>query len=1207
MADALLTAAQAAAVADRGGALLVSAAAGSGKTRVLVERLMERVCDPVNPRDIHEFLIITYTRAAAAELRGKISAALSQRLAGQPGNRHLQRQLSLVYAATISTVHAFCGDLLRSYAHLLDLPSDFRVVEESESAQILERCLEQTLEEAYGALDGDAELRALIDVLGAGRADKGAAEAVRALYRAARCHPDPDGWLGRVTDSLDLSQYGGCETTPWGAELIARLRDFAAAQAGVLDSAREEMAGVEKVERAYGPAFEELAAFLRALERLSGWDEISAALAVPPPRLKPVRAFEDQAFLERLKGARKRCLDGLQDWRGIFSEKSAAAMADLAQSAEALRGAVRLAGRLGERFAAEKRRRRMLDFGDLEHEAIRLLTDRYTGRPTAAAREVASRYAEVLVDEYQDSNEIQERIFAALSPDGRGRFLVGDVKQSIYRFRLADPSIFLHKYKTYAPAARARDGEPRKLLLSENFRSRPEILEAVNDVFRAVMSEKVGGLAYGGGEALRPGLTFPPAAGPPVELHCLKTGGEDGSPDKNRTEARFVARRIADLLAGGRLEEGEGTRPVRPDDIVILLRSVGPAAPDYLEALRAHGIPCVSDRGESALDGQAAEVFLSILQIIDNPHRDVPLAAALASPVFGFTADELAALRVNCRKGDLYDALCASADDERTAAFLSWLEPLREEARWLPLHTLLRRVYSETGIEAVYGARGGRLRAELQTVFHFAASCAAGDSPTLAQFLAHVESLRVQNAALPLEETGQGGAVRIMSVHKSKGLEFPVVILAGLSRRFNVEDTRRQMLTHPELLAASSALDREHGVRYPTFAKRAVAMRIAGENLSEELRVLYVAMTRAQSRLIMTYCSKYLEGELAAIAAEAASPAAPDFAARARNPGCWVLTAAVLGEEAGELHALGGRPRAVRPRAFPWLIRFHETVEDTPLRAAPAATAAAAPPLPLPDEATLRARLSARYAHPGVSLVPSKLTATQLKGRALDREAREAAETMPPHTTRTLRRPDFAREGRTLTAAERGTANHLFLQFADYAACQDAARLDAEVRRMTELEFLTPEQAGAVAREQLLRLFSSPLGWKLLHGEVRREFKFSLLIDAGLYDRAAAGEKIMLQGVVDCLLIEPEGLTVVDFKTDAVAPGREGERAARYEGQMRAYALAVGRIFGRPVRRCVLYFLKTGAEVAVAFSDKTGYNGLSPSANGDAINLESEE
>jgi len=1204
MADALLTAAQAAAVADRGGALLVSAAAGSGKTRVLVERLMERVCDPVNPRDIHEFLIITYTRAAAAELRGKISAALSRRLAAQPGNRRLQRQLSLVYAATISTVHAFCGDLLRSYAHLLDLPSDFRVAEESESAQLLERCLEQTMEEAYGALD-DAEVRALVEVLGAGRGDSGAAEAVLSLYRASRCHPDPDGWLARVTDSLDLTRYGGCETTPWGAELIARLHNFAAVQSASLDAAREEMAGVEKVERAYGPAFAELAASLRALERLSGWDELSEALAVPPPRLKAVRGFEDKAFLERLKGVRKRCLDGLKDWGGVFSDKSAAAMDDLAQSAEALRGAVRLAKRLDGRFAAEKRRRRMLDFGDLEHEAIRLLTDRYTGRPTAAAREVASRYAEVLVDEYQDSNEIQERIFAALSPDGRGRFLVGDVKQSIYRFRLADPSIFLRKYKTYAPAARAGDGEPRKLLLSENFRSRPEILEAVNDVFRAVMSEKVGGLAYGDGEALRPGLAFPPPSGPPVELHCIKTGGEEGTPDKNRTEARFVARRIAAMLAGERLEEGEGTRPVRPEDIVILLRSVGPAAPDYIEALREAGVPCVSDRGESALDGQAAEVFLSILQMIDNPHRDVPLAAALASPVFGFTADELAALRVNCRKGDLYDALCASAD-EKARSLLAWLAPLREDARWLPLHTLLRRVYSETGIEAVYGARGGRRRAELRTVFHFAAAYAAGDSPTLAQFLAHVEGLRAQNASLPLEEAGQGGAVRIMSVHKSKGLEFPVVILAGLSRRFNVEDTRRQMLTHPELLAASSALDREHGVRYPTFAKRAVAMRIAEENLSEELRVLYVAMTRAQSRLIMTYCSKFLEGELAAIAAEAASPAAPDFAARARNPGFWILTAALLRAEAGELHALGGRPRTVLPRACPWRIRFHETPEETPLRAAPAAEAAA-PSLPLPDETTLRARLSARYAHPGVSLVPSKLTATQLKGRALDREAREAAESMPPHVSRALRRPDFAREGRALTAAERGTANHLFLQFADYAACQDAARLEAEVRRMTASEFLTPEQAGAVEREQLLRLFSSPLGQKLLHGEVRREFKFSLLIDAGLYDRAAAGEEIMLQGVVDCLLIEPDGLTVIDFKTDAVPPGREKERAARYEGQLRAYALAVGRVFGRPVARCVLYFLKTGAEVTVAISGETGYNGLSPSARDGERILESEE
>lgn len=1186
MAELRLTPSQQAAVEDRGGALLVSAAAGSGKTKVLVDRLMGYVCDPDNPRDINEFLIITYTRAAAAELRGKISAELGRRLAERPGNRHLQRQLSLVYMTAISTVHAFCADLLRAYAHLLDLPSDFRVIEESESAELLARSLEETLEEAYPQMEKDPALRAMADVLGAGREDQGAAGAVETLFRAARCHPDPDGWLDRCVQSLDMDRYAGAETTPWGGELIAEFHGFVRVHIAALDAALDEMAGVEKVAASYGPAFAGLRELLANLKDLDGWDEIGAAIPAAHPRLKAVRNFEDKGFLERMKGVRTRCIDGLKNWRAVFSERSAEAMDDLAQTALALRGAARLARRLGERFAAEKRRRRALDFGDLEHETIRLLTDRYTGAPTAAAREIAERYAEVLVDEYQDSNELQERIFAALSRDGRNRFLVGDVKQSIYRFRLADPSIFLEKYKSYAPRDEAGPGEPRKLLLSENFRSRPEILAAVNDVFRAVMSDEVGGLTYGDEEALKPGRLFPPVSEPMVELHCLPSGAGDGEANKGKTEARFVAGRIAELLSTGAVDEGNGPRPIRPEDIVILLRSVGPAAGDYIEVLRERNIPCVSDRGESVLNSEPVETLISILQMVDNPHRDVPLAAALLSPVFCFTADELAHIRAENREGDLYDALRLSGL-EKAARVRGWLDRLREDARWLPLHALLRRVYDETGVEGVYGAMEGgeERRGELRAFFSYAAGRAADGSSTLARFLTETEELRVRGSALAPEGRAAGGAVRILSIHKSKGLEFPVVFLAGLSRRFNVEDERRHVLTHPELLAAASAVDLERGVRFPTFARRAVAARIRRENISEELRVLYVAMTRAQHRLIMTYCAKHLFTELTAVAMEAASPVSPDFAGRARNPGWWVLSAAMLGEEAGELHEAAGRPRMVVRRDYPWRICLHdgEVAETVPLAAAVDETRRAS--LPLPGEDELARRLGLEYPFRYASRVPSKLTATSLKGRALDREALEWAEPLPPRPSRTLRQPSFMAETRPLTPAERGSANHLFLQFARYDACGNPEDLAREVERMVAEEFLTPEQAGAVEQEHILRLFGSPLGRKLLHGEVRREFKFSILVDTALYDAEAAGEQVMLQGVADCLIMEPDGLTVVDFKTDRVSAGQEQERAAVYYGQLRAYALAIGRIFGRPVRKCALYFLRTGAEIEVPFSE----------------------
>lgn len=1187
MTEVRLTPSQQAAVTHRGSALLVSAAAGSGKTKVLVDGLMGMICDPVHPANLNEFLMITYTKAAASELRGKISAELGRRLAQSPNDRHLQHQMRLIYMTEISTVHAFCGNLLRTYGHVLDIPSDFRVAEEAESRALRERCLEQILEDAYGRMQDDPLLRKAVDVLGYGRDDRGISGAVQTLYQAAQCHPYPDAWLDACVHALDLKQYSGCESTPWGKSLLERFDAFLRVQIQAMERAAGEMAGIPELEKNYYPVFTQLASQLRQLQELKQWDAIYEALPTEFPRLSPARKFEDKAALERWKGIRSRCIDGLRDWRVVFYGPDQEAMEDLEASAEALRGTASLVRALMKNFAQEKQRRHIMDFGDLEHETIRLLIDRQTGRPTAVAREVAQRYREVLVDEYQDSNEVQEQIFQAISQDGRNRFLVGDIKQSIYRFRLADPSIFLEKYHSYANQREAAEGEPCKILLSENFRSRPEILQAVNDVFRAVMSPEVGDLAYGDAEALRPGLTFPPAGKSVVELHCMEPIGdaEDGSaPDKGQREASFVAGRIARLLREETIPEGDGTRPIRPEDIVVLLRSVNSAAPDYLAALEARGIPCVCDRGESVLDSREVETFVAILQVLDNPHRDIPLVTALSSPVFEFTANELAEIRAGQRTGDFYDALCTAAGNmEHAKSFLQWLEATRQQVKWLPLQDLLRDVYEETQIEPLFGAMdaGAKRRSNLRTFFEFAVSFAAERQSSLMQLLDYLEEQRQQGMALQPAAAAVGGAVQIMSIHKSKGLEFPVVILADLSRRFNTEDQRQNVMTHPKLFVASNLVDSVNGVRFPTIAKKAISMQIQQESLSEELRVLYVAMTRAKHRLIMTYCSKYLKKELESIASEAAEPVQPDFAARARNPGWWVLSEALCRTEAGELFALGGRPAEVSVHESPWLIRYHG--EDTQENQdAPATLEHQEHEETLPDAVEISSLLDFRYPYLHASQVPSKMTATQMKGRPVDEEASEDAETILPPVEKHLRRPDFVSAARGLTATEKGTANHLFLQFAKYDACTTERGIAGEIERMVSEEFLTPEQARAVEQSQILRLFQSDLGQRILRcPEVRREMKFSLLVDAGTYDKNAAGEQMMLQGVIDCLLLEPDGLTVIDFKTDRVAPGGEAERAQYYAGQVQAYGMALHRIFQRPICGCVLYFLRTGTAVSV--------------------------
>lgn len=1186
MAEVKLTQAQQAVVDHRGGALLVSAAAGSGKTKVLVDRLMRMVCDSQRPHDVSDFLMITYTKAAAAELRSKISAELGRRLAQQPDNRHLRRQLHLIYAAEISTIHAFCANLLRTYAHVLDIASDFRVAEETECAVWRQKALEQCLEEAYGRVAGDADLLALVDVFGMGRDDRAVLQAVWALYDAVQCHPYPDDWMDACCAALDMGQYDGCEQTPWGTYLLARFRLFVQSQRRAMAVAMAQMQDIEPLEKAYLPVFQENDRLLCQLETAQDWDAIAASIPESFGRLGAVRNFEDKQLLEDVKGVRTRCLEELRKWKESFYAPSAECMADLGVSASALRGAFSLVRRMSKLFQTEKRRRRALDFGDLEHFAIRLLIDHSSGQPTQTAREVSERFAEILVDEYQDSNEIQDRIFAAISRGGKNRFMVGDVKQSIYRFRLADPTIFLEKYRTYADYRQAGPEDPCKILLSENFRSRPEVLEAVNHVFRTVMSEQVGDLTYTDDEALKPGLAFEPALEPMVELHCIETGseGDDGA-GKTETEAAFVARRIAQLLAGGAcVTEGGTQRPIQPGDIVVLLRSVGSAAPDYLQALHALGIPCVSDRGESLLDTEEAEVFQSILQAIDNPRDDVALVSALSSPVYAFDAGALARMRADCRKGDFYDALVRQSEtDEKTAVFMAQLDRLREYARWQPAQEVLRRVYEHTRIEAVYGAMpdGQRRAANLQTVFEFLQATAA-DGKSLMQLTAHLVQLRARGTGLsPAGETG--GAVTLMSIHKSKGLEFPVVFLSDLSRRFNTEDLRENVMTHPQLFAAGSIVDTENAVRFPTIAKKAIAMRKQSESLSEELRVLYVAMTRARERLVMTYCSKYLQSELCAITAECQEPVQPDFAGRARNPGWWVLMAALCRTEAGELFSYAAYPKESRPQKYPWRICLHTAGEDesAPRRVFETSEPVAAP-LQLPSEAEILRSVAFRYGHDAATVAPSKVTATQLKGRELDEEAAQQAKPLVFRGGVKLRRPDFAQRQRGLNAREKGTANHLFLQFAVYERCRELEDAKGELHRLVYDEFLTDQQAQAVRLDQMVRLFQSPLGARIFAADqVIREFKFSVLVDAAAYYPDTEGEQLMLQGVVDCLLVEEDGLTVMDFKTDAVQPGQERERAERYRPQLEAYGVALARIFQKPVRQRILYFLTTGESITL--------------------------
>ena len=1177
MVEIQLTQAQRAVVENRGGALLVSAAAGSGKTKVLVDRLLRYVCDPDRPCNIDDFLVITYTKAAAAELRLKIAQAISERLSGESENRHLQRQLHRIYLAEISTVHSFCANLLRTYAHLLDIPADFRVAEETESRVLQDRVLEDLLEQGYAA--GDPDFLAMAEAFGYGRDDRRLPEAVKMAYEEMRCRADMDGWLRETLEALDMSRYRDAAETPWGRYLMEEFQVFLDRQTEKLESALWEMADYPNIEKGLGKLFRENLDQLRQLRACGTWDEIVRGKIGSFGRAPAIRNPEDAALKERLAKVRTLCWSELKTWQERFFGDSQSVLADLKAAAPGAQALLRFARTFDQAYGAEKKRRKLLDFSDLEHAAIRLLTDRYTGRPSSIAREVSRKYVEIMVDEYQDSNQVQDTIFEAVSREGKNRFMVGDVKQSIYRFRLADPALFLEKYDRYRDYREAVEDEPRKILLSENFRSRPEVLSACNDVFRLVMRRQVGGLDYGDDEALRPGRTFPPMDGPAVELHCLTHTGQAGpAPDKCDLEADYVARRIRRMLdEQTTITEGEGTRPVTPGDIAILMRSLSGTAGTYLAALHRYGIPAACDRGGSLLDTSEVRILVAILQIIDNPHQDVPLLTAMASPVFGFSPDRLSKPRIENRQDDYYDALCAAAKtDEALAGFLETLDALREDARWMNLHELVDSVFRRTNLLAVFAAMddGPRRERNLMAFRAFAVSFEATGNKALPQLLWYLADLEAGGGQLPVSRAAAENAVTIMTVHSSKGLEFPVVFLCDLSRKFNMKDMQDAILVDNDLAVGYNHVDRQRYVRYPTLAKEAIVLKKTREAVSEELRVLYVAMTRAKDRLVMTYYSRYLLSELKNINTQLTMPLGDDLCASARSPGKWILMAALCRTEAGELLNLVEGNQVSRIWDTVWKIVYADLALAPEMAEAADSLRDRTPPRP---DARAVQLLSFQYPHRAVSDVPGKLTATQLKGRIQDQEAAEGAvEPQRPASYR-FRRASFL-PGR-LSPAEKGTATHLFMQFASYEACRSEDAIRRELERLVREEFLTLEQAEAVEVGQLAVFFQSDLGrWLLRQPEVRREFKFSILVDAGDYVPQAAGEQLMLQCVVDCFIPSAEGITILDFKTDRVGDDPT-ERAAWYRPQLEAYSKALSRIYGLPVKEKILYFFAAGKAV----------------------------
>ena len=1156
-----LTEYQELACSSRGGGRLVSAAAGSGKTMVLVERLMRYVDEGSG---IDDFLVVTYTRAAAGELRSRILSALNERISRRPHDRALRRQTELCVRAGIGTIDSLCGRFLRENAHLAGIAPDFKVVEPDRADAILSGVLDRMMDGIYETLDSHPGRKALIDSVGSGRDDAALADLLLRLHAAVQSHPHPEEWLRAQRAALSVPAGTDAGKTVWGEYVLSRTRAQAAYWADRLETALRQIGrpGSEKLLKAYGDSLARTAECLRAVETAAaaGWEPVRAALPVEYPRFGSYRG-DDAASAESVKTARNACRKITDRWGHVFADDSASLLSEIDATAPALGALLELVELLDRAYAAEKRRQGVVDFSDQEHLMLRLLEDGSNG----LAASLSKRYTELLVDEYQDVNACQDALFRLLSDGGKKLFMVGDVKQSIYRFRLADPTIFLQKFNTWPNAAPdTPPGEPGRILLRENFRSRPEVLEAANHVFANIMSPRLGELLYDEDSALRPGRA-PDEDRTRVKLTVLTPPaaeeGAVGKKDKTQLEAEYVAAQIRALVESGlTIPQKDGRRPVNYGDFAILLRSYKSVAPRYRSALTRLGIPSVAQQGGGFFRSLEVTVLLSLLSVIDNPRQDVPLIAALRSPLFGFTADDLSAIRARDKDTDFYTALTLAAEtDARCAAFLARLEVWRALAPDLRVEALLERIGEDTDLPALLSAMpdGEARRENLRVLAEYARQFEQDGYRGLFRFITWLKRLEERGEEPRTGALEQRQAVQLITIHHSKGLEYPIVFLSDTARQFNKSDTSPTVLIHPEMGVGGKVIDTALGIKYPSLAWRAISARLEEEGLSEQMRVLYVAMTRAKERLYVTGIWPDGAKLLNDLREGLTAPISDELLRGDNAPGKWLVRAALLPGSPMDLEMVtltGEGPDAVAGAPAP------AEREDAPAPAVPA--------------------LGWSYPRPWAQTLPSKITASALEGSG---ERDEDAQALAPAEKRRAspRRPVLG-EARPLTAAEKGTAAHRVLQFIDFARCGSAGEIRAEIARLREAGHLTPEQADAADPEMIGSFFRSETGRRVAAADqVWRELRFSLLVGAEEVFPVPPGEELLLQGVVDCCFREGEALTVVDYKTDYVTAETLSAKAAEYAPQLRAYALALGRMLGLPVKEGVLYFLRAGQAVKV--------------------------
>lgn len=1309
--------------------VLVSAAAGSGKTAVLVARILEMVTSPVHPVDIDRLLVVTFTNAAAAEMRQRIRDALEVRTEQEADNEHLQRQLVLIHNAKITTIHSFCLQVLRSHFHLIGLDPGFRVADEAEMQLLRQDVLKEVLDETYETEAENQEFHEFLEQFSTGKDDRPVMEAVLALYHFSMGQPWPLEWLQEcremyVGGGAALAKTDSAEQKKEEPDNGSRLEEDSAKEGEEQNNQTERVCGktcdglhdplwlraavddtkhvLEEagnlVQRAYdtamepfGPAAYGLALLddleqIKRVARAQDYHGLAAAFRGMHPykrlstKKDPDVLEEKKQLVKDLREAAKTALAGVRT--RYFYDTPEVIQDEFERSGLSVRWLTYLTEVFSKRLAQRKAEKNMLDFSDLEHLALQILVERKDGEnhPSAAAREYAGQFEEIMIDEYQDSNLVQELILGSVSGGGCGAhnlFMVGDVKQSIYRFRLARPELFLEKYHAYPQLETAQ-----RIDLHKNFRSRYEVLNSVNYIFRQIMTENPGGIVYDEDAALYAGAKFPERVDLCAEKDAwVQDGGkpesdasqsmkkeeangallkaeeiketssresayttelwltESDTARRRETEARMVGARIEamvgkeqiwdkDLTPEGWMEgmERGGYRPVQYKDIVILLRTVSGWADTFGSVLTEMGIPNFTGSQSGYFSAAEVRTVLSYLQVLDNPRQDIPLAAVLHSAIGGLDEEELAWIRSESEEGSFYECcrsyLESGADKaikEKLAHFFDMLERFRARAEYTPVHLLLWEILDETGYGAYAQAlpAGSQRKANLDMLVEKAIAYEATSYRGLYHFVRYIENLKKYEVDYGEANIGSesDNTVRIMSIHKSKGLEFPVVFVCGMAKQFNETDSRAKAVMHPSLGIGCDCVDTRLRTRQASLLKKIIQKTTSMENLGEEMRVLYVAMTRAKEKLILTGCVGNMEEQAAKWSQTAATPGETlpyssltgassylDWVMPAlmRHPDARMLSLALhipyeeFDQNVWKKHGQKDEP-VDKSDAFSAHFEFYamakEAFEAEEFQQAGEEQMALG--MLLNHDLSVCADEKAEkylahvfsekfaYRYEAGQKIAGKLSVSELKKRSQEPEETDAKQLYVPEEEEII--PGFYQTDAKVKGAARGTLYHTFMENLDFSKKEE---LQMQLEELVSCGKMSRDEASAVRLSDIRRFLKTKTGKGMEQaaraGKLHREQPFVLGVPAETIQKEWSGdETVLVQGIIDAWFEDEDGaIILVDYKTDHIAD-RE-KLAERYRGQLSYYAQALEQLTGRTVKTQVIYSFFLGKEIVLS-------------------------